>query len=123
MGGMMALRIAFHHPNLFSKVGAYSPSILANDFSDRQLESWLYPNDNIKKFSNVKKFAKKKGFTHLHIYVDAGKTNDPFLVGVQSLYKALQLRNISSELLIYDGGHSLQINLVKDYLRFYTGAK
>ncbi len=121
MGGMMALRIAFHHTDLFSKVGGYSPGVLYNDFSDKQLEEWLFPNDNIDEIDDVEAFAKEKGFNKLNIYLDAGNENDPFAVGVQSLYEALQRRNITSEFIIYDGGHSIQTELLKDYLIFYTG--
>ena len=121
MGGMMALRIAFHHTDLFSKVGGYSPGVLYNDFSDKQLEEWLFPNDNIDEIDDVEAFAKEKGFNKLNIYLDAGNENDPFAVGVQSLYEALQRRNITSEFIIYDGGHSIQTELLKDYLVFYTG--
>lgn len=121
MGGMMALRIAFHHTDLFTKVGGYSPGVLSNDYSDRQLEKWLFPNDNVDEIDDLVAFAKEKGFTNLNIYMDAGNANDPFTVGLQSLYEALQLRNIKSEFIIYDGGHSLQTNLIKDYLKFYTG--
>lgn len=121
MGGMMALRIAFHHTDLFTKVGGYSPGVLSNDFSDRQLEKWLFPNDNVEEIDDVVAFAEDKGFTNLNIYLDAGNTNDPFTVGIQSLYEALQLRNIKSEFIIYDGGHSLQTDFIKDYLMFFTG--
>lgn len=120
MGGMLALRIAFHHTDLFTKVGGYSPAIISNDYSDQQLEEWLFPN-NEDEIDDVVTFAKEKGFTNLNIYMDAGNSNDPFTVGLQSLYKALQLRNIESEFIIYDGGHSLQTDLIKDYLKFYTG--
>lgn len=121
MGGMMALRIAFHHTDLFSKVGGYSAGVLSNDFSDKQLEKWLFPNDNTGDIDDVAAFAKEKGFTNLNIYLDAGNVNDPFTVGLQSLYEALQLRNINSEFVIFDGGHSLQTSLFEDYLKFYTG--
>lgn len=120
MGGMLALRIAFHHTDLFTKVGGYSPAIISNDYSDQQLEQWLFPN-NEDEIDDVVTFAKEKGFTNLNIYMDAGNSNDPFTVGLQSLYEALQLRNIKSEFIIYDGGHSLQTELIKDYLKFYTG--
>jgi enterochelin esterase-like enzyme len=121
MGGMLALRIAFHHTDLFTKVGGYSPGVLSHDFSDRQLEKWLFPNDNVDEIDDVVAFAKEKGFTNLKIYLDAGNSNDPFTVGLQSLYEALQLRNIDSEFMIYDGGHSLQTDFINNYLKFYTG--
>lgn len=121
MGGMMALRIGFHHADSFSKIGGYSPAVLSPDYSDKQLEKWLYPNDNMDEIDDVINFAKEKGFNSLNIYMDAGTMNDPFSVGIQSLHKALEIREIQSELLIYEGGHTLQKDSLEDYLKFYVG--
>jgi len=123
MGGAIALRIAFHHTGLFSKAGGYTPAVTSGDYSDRQLEKWLYPNDDISKINDVVKFAGKKGFDKLSVYLDAGNTNDPFYSGIKSLNQALQKRGIKSEFHPYDGGHSLEHNNrdFENYLRFYTG--
>ena len=37
MGGLFALQTAFHHPALFSRVGAYSPALVLTDFSRGQV--------------------------------------------------------------------------------------
>jgi enterochelin esterase-like enzyme len=120
MGGMIALRIAFHHTDLFSKVGGYSAAVISDDYSDRQLEEWLYPNDTIE---DVESFDREKGFRKLTVQLDAGNSNDPFSVGIESLYEALQTRGISSEFQLYDGGHTLRKDSIQDYLRFYAGMK
>lgn len=122
MGGMISLRIAFHHTDLFSKVGGYSPSVSSGDYSGAQLEKWLYPNDNIEEINDVTQFAKEKGFDKLTVYLDAGNSNDPFSVGIQSLYEALQKRGITAEFQLYDGGHTLREDSLKKYLTFYAGA-
>ncbi len=120
MGGMLALRIAFRHTELFSKVGGYSAAVISRDYSDRQLEKWLFPNDNVDELNDIQRYDKDKGFDKLRVYLDAGNENDPFSVGLQSLHEALQQRGISSEFRLYDGGHTLQKDSIKEYLKFYT---
>ncbi len=120
MGGMIALRVAFHHPELFSKVGGHSAAVLSRDYSDKQLEQWLFPNDNFDNLTDIVKFDKDKGFDKLNVYLDVGKNDDSFSAGVQSLYDALQKRGIQSEFLLFDGGHTLRQGCIKDYLKFYT---
>jgi enterochelin esterase-like enzyme len=118
MGGMIALRTAFHHTDLFSKVGGYSPAVISSDYSEQQLEKWLFPNDIIE---DIEVFDQKKGFHKLTVQLDAGNTNDPFSEGIKSLYEALQKRGIPSEFELYDGGHTLRQSSLKNYLKFYVG--
>ena len=120
MGGMIALRIAFHHTDRFSMVSGYSAAVTSSDYSDRQLEEWLYPNDNMKDVKNLIRFDHKKGFDKLKVYLDAGSSNDPFSEGLQSLNDALQIRNIESEFHLLDGGHTLRANQFESYLRFFA---
>jgi enterochelin esterase-like enzyme len=117
LGGMIALRIAFHHTDLFSKVGGYSAGVIYEDYSGKQLEEWLYPNDSI---DDISTFDKQKGFQNLQVQLDAGNSNDPFAVGLASLHEALLKRGIPSEFELFDGGHTLRRSKIKDYLRFYV---
>lgn len=121
MGGMLALRIGFHHPDLFSKIGAYSPAVPSQDYSNTQLEKWLNPNEQTSDIKDVKQYAKKKSYTSIELYLDAGNNNDPFRTGVESLHEALMKRGITASFVLYDGGHSLQKNYFEDYLTFYVG--
>ncbi len=123
MGGMIALRIAFRHTDLFSKVGGYSAAVISRDYSGRQLEKWLYPYDSVEELDDIQRYDRKKGFDKLQVYLDAGNENDPFSTGLQSLYDALQQRGIQSEFRLYEGGHSLQKDSIKDYLKFYAQNK
>jgi len=107
MGGAIALRVAFHHPDLFSKVGGYTAAVPVNDFSGKQLEKWLYPNLDPEDISDVAQYAKENGYVNIKVYLEAGNENDPFLSALQSLNDALLERGVSSEFVIYDGGHSL----------------
>lgn len=121
MGGMIALRIAFRHTDLFSKAGGYSAAVPASDYAGRQLEAWLYPDENIDEIEDIAGFDKEKGFDKLHVYIDCGSDSDPFSGGLKSLYEALQNREIRSEYYMYDGGHDIHhvIDNIEDYLKFY----
>lgn len=122
MGGAIALRVAFHHPDLFSKVGGYTAAVPSADFSGKQLEKWLYPNLDPDDIADVVQFAAEKGLVNLKVYLEAGNENDPFLNVLQSLHEALVERGVSAEFVIYDGGHSLENarRCAKDYLKFYV---
>ena len=122
MGGMIAIRIAFHHPDMFSKVGGYSAAMISADYSDRQLEEWLFPYDNVDKIADIAGFDREKGLDKLNVYLDCGTNNDPFLQGLESLYDALQKRGIKSEFHDYTGGHDLVhvTESAKEHLQFYV---
>ena len=122
-GGAIALRTAFHHPDLFSRVGGYTPAVTSSDYSGTQLEKWLFPNDDPGKIKDAARFASKHHFTKLTVYLDAGNLNDPFMQGVQSLNTALEKRGIQSEFHLYEGGHSLEHNHgdYSAYLEFFAG--
>lgn len=117
LGGMIALRIAFHHTELFSKVGGYSAGVLYSDYSGTQLEKWLYPNEAI---DDLRGFDTRKGFQKLSVMLDVGNSNDPFAVGLKSLHEALQKRGVNSQFELFDGGHTLRREKLKDYLKFYV---
>ena len=125
MGGMIALRIAFHHTDMFGKVSGFSPAVAYSDFSGLQLETWLYPNDDANGIADVYAYDKKKGLSGVRVYLDAGNSNDPFFEAVGSLYEALVKRGIAAEYHPYDGGHSLDHNRgdFGDYLRFITSSE
>ena len=119
MGGLFALQIGLHQPQLFSKIGAYSPALTYRDFSGDHFERWLStdPADATK----LDGYANAHGMDGLSIYLDCGGANDPFSAGAASLQEALTARGISSEFHPHDGGHSLDLSLVDAYLLFYGG--
>ena len=121
MGGLFALQAAFHHPDLFGKVGAYSPALVYADFSGAQLQKWLYPGTDIRYAGDAALFIKQQRLDTLQVYLDCGNNGDPFAVGIHSLCDVLRAGGVSVDFCEYHGGHSLQIDKGKDYLRFYTG--
>jgi enterochelin esterase-like enzyme len=123
MGGMFALETAFRHPDLFGKVGGYSPALMYSDFSGRQFEKWLFPRSDPDGIPDAAVFAREKRLDKLKVYLDCGMADDPFSVGIQSLYEALKARGIYAELDIHKGGHTLQLNRIEDFLLFYSGVE
>lgn len=119
MGGLFALQIGMHHPELFSKVGAYSPALIYNDFSGNHLDTWL-ANGNATPKTAVQTFAEKHGLKGLQIFLDCGSDGDPFFDGVTSLHQELLLRGLDVSLDVHAGGHSLQSKRLADYLLFYA---
>ncbi|MEN6636326.1 MAG: alpha/beta hydrolase-fold protein [Clostridiaceae bacterium] len=119
MGGLFALQIGLHRPDLFGKIGAYSPALTYRDFSGDHFERWLStdPADA----TTLSGYAKAHGMDKLSIYLDCGGADDPFSAGAASLYDALTVRGISTEFHPHDGGHSLDLSLVDGYLLFYGG--
>ena len=121
MGAYFALEIGFRHPDLFYKVGAFDPALRYSDFSGRQLEQWMYPYDNATKIDDAAAFAKHHGFDRLQVYLDCGGADDPFSQGAQSLYEAFQARGIHAKFQMYEGGHSLRLGQIGEYLLFFSG--
>lgn len=113
MGGMIAVRIALRHPDLFSKVGGFSPALLDDEYSGDRLEQWLLPGVIPGGIGALPQAA----------YLDAGTAGDPFFARVRSFHEALLERGIASEFHPYEGGHSLAHNRgdFGEYLRFFAG--
>jgi enterochelin esterase-like enzyme len=120
MGGWGALQLAFNHPNVFSVVGAHSPS--------------LYPegNEAIASLGTGDEFAKKDplslartatGFDSLQIWLDAGD-QDPWIERTTALHQALKDRGIDHFWNPYPGGHDWHYweDHILDYVQFYGHA-
>ncbi len=119
MGGLFALQIGLHRPDLFGKIGAYSPALTYHDFSGDHFERWL--SSDPADASSLSGYAAAHGMDKLSIYLDCGGESDPFSAGAASLNEALTARGISVEFHPHEGGHSLKLALVDDYLLFYGG--
>ncbi len=119
MGGLFAFQIGLHQPQLFSKIGAYSPALTYTDFSGNHFERWL--STDLSDADKLSGYAKAHGMDALQIYLDCGGESDPFSEGAASLYGALSARGIEVEFHPHEGGHSLDLTLVDAYLVFYGG--
>ncbi len=119
MGGLFALQIGLHRPDLFGKIGAYSPALDTADFSGDKFERWLATDPAAA--NALDGYAEARGLGKLSIYLDCGDARDPFSAGAASLNQALAARDIAVEFHPHDGGHSLRLDLLEQYLLFYAG--
>ena len=119
MGGLFALQIGLHRPDLFGKIGAYSPALDTADFSGDEFERWLATDPTAA--NALDGYAEARGLDKLSIYLDCGDARDPFSAGAASLEQALTTRGIAVEFHPHDGGHSLRLDLLEQYLLFYAG--
>lgn len=122
MGGYFALEIAFHHPDLFSKAGAFNPALTFSNFSGGQFEKWLYPDADPDTLNDPAAFTRARGLDKVKVFLDCGVENDPFSKGAQSLNLALQARGIPVTFSVHDGGHSLRPERIPEYLQFFDTA-
>lgn len=126
MGGYIALRTAFRHQDLFSKVGGHSPGIYLEDqFSDPQFKNWLYPNEQARIEGDPLYMAKSKDLSSLEIYLDCGDDDlFRFYLGCEELFNTLSEKGVSAQYNLNSGGHDINYwtNHTEDYLLFY-GAK
>lgn len=119
MGGLFALQIGLHQPSLFSKIGAYSPALTYRDFDGDHFEQWL--SLDVNDATQLDGYAKRHKMDQLSIYLDCGDSSDPFSEGAASLYDALTARQITTEFHPHTGGHTLQKDLLEEYLLFFSG--
>ena len=120
MGGLFALQIGLHRPDLFGKIGAYSPALATADFSGERFERWLSTDPAAA--ASLDDYATTHNLDSISIYLDCGDARDPFSAGASSLYEALTARGIQVAFHPHDGGHSLRLDLLENYLLFYAGA-
>jgi len=109
MGGFIALRSAFLHVDLFSKVGGHSAALFG------------YPGIT-KDEDNPIFIAKSKDLTSLKVYLDCG-SSDPLYKPTAELFNLLQSNGVESENHLYSGGHTglYWMAHMSEYLEFYAG--
>ncbi len=121
MGGLLALEIGLRHPELFGKVGAYSPALPYSNFSGGMLTNWLYPTQAATGADDLAGFASAHGLEQTRIYLDSGGGSDPFSQSIKALDESLRACGVSVEFHTHGGGHTLNRELLRQYLLFYAG--
>lgn len=123
MGGFAALYVAFHHPDLFSKVGGHSPSLFVDisEYDENSWQKWLYPNEAVRAERDPILLADTKNLDGLSVFLDTGET-DPNVEGCQELYERLTENDVYAEYHLFSGTHGFEYckNYMKDYLLFYS---
>jgi enterochelin esterase-like enzyme len=109
MGGFIALRYAFLHSDLFSKVGGHSAALEG------------YPGIT-KDEDNPIFIAKNMDLSSLKVYLDCG-SSDPLYVSTAVLFDLLQSKGVTSENHLYSGDHTgiYWKSHMREYLVFYAG--
>ena len=70
-----ALHIALNHADMFAKVGGHSPSLFLEDFPDKTVSDWLYPDKKIREERDPICIAQKNDLSGLSVYIDTGETD------------------------------------------------
>jgi enterochelin esterase-like enzyme/uncharacterized membrane protein len=117
MGGAGALQLAFNHPEVFSVVGAHSPSLHLDDGTFSQIYG-QGPEFALREPIDLATTA--PGIESLKIWIDAGE-EDPWLPRDQTLHDNLDERGIAHNWTVLPGEHAGEywIQNLPTYLRFY----
>lgn len=121
MGGLFALEIGLRHPELFGKVGAYSPALQYSDFSVATLTKWLYPSQAVAEMDDLERFMFAQDLERIRIYLDSGGASDTCSQNIKALNESLHACSMSVEYDIHDGGHTINQEFLRRYLLFYVG--
>lgn len=123
MGGFAALYVAFHHPDLFAKVGGHSPSLFVDisAYDENSWQKWLYPTEKVRAERDPILLADTKKLDGLSVFLDTGET-DPNREGCRELYERLTENHISAEYHLFNGTHGFGYcnSYMKNYLLFYS---
>lgn len=123
MGGFAALYVAFHHADLFAKVGGHSPSLYVDITAcdEDSWQKWLYPSNEVREERDPILLADKMDIEGLSVYLDTGNS-DPNLEGCQALYEKLTEHQVPVEYHLFSGTHGFEYcrNYMKEYLLFYS---
>ncbi|HEX9062364.1 MAG TPA: alpha/beta hydrolase-fold protein [Clostridia bacterium] len=123
MGGFAAIQTAVHHPDIFSKAGGHSPASWLVEYSDKEIDNWLYSARQLKKGEDISSLPEETGLADIRIYLDCGK-DDSIVNDVEKLFPAFKKRGIKVECHVNDGDHAIDYwkrNLER-YLIFYSGS-
>lgn len=119
-GGSAALFLAFKHNDLFSKVGAHCPALLAERHLTESFKAFLYPTEEALIERHPTYMAQTMEAFPIKIYLDAAE-NDDFREEIKSLYEILEEKGMDVAFSINEGYHDLEYarNNVEKYLLFY----
>jgi enterochelin esterase-like enzyme len=121
MGGLGALHVALHHPEIFGTVGGHSPSIRVEPdphVADSLMGATFYDNSPIWLVQHNWQPGE-----HLAIWIDVG-VDDGWRPNIEAFGAVLQSRGIDATWREFPGTHedTYWTSHVPDYLRFYSSA-
>lgn len=125
MGGHMALRLGFDHPELFGRIGAHAAPIKTEEVEFVGIiKDTLYPTDELRKARDPYQMADNLTLEHTSIYLDIGKQDSAYhIAGYDALCDKLLAQNIDVQFYMPDGGHDANfiVSQLVQYLKFYAG--
>jgi enterochelin esterase-like enzyme len=120
MGGHGSLQLAFNHPDVFSVVGAHSPTLRTKDqapayFGD---EAFYEAHDPVSLAQSLPTETLKS----LKIWIDIGTLDSEWRPRAEELTQVLDARGIPHTWNEWEGGHAGEywISHVAQYLQFYA---
>jgi enterochelin esterase-like enzyme len=119
MGGLGALNLAFHHPDVFGVVGSHSPSVRI----DPDPALWFLSGQTFWDNNPIWLAQHRSGLESLNIWLDVG-ADDIWLPNIEAVHDTLVEQGLHPEWHVFPGPHEAEywIEHVPDYLHFYGTA-
>lgn len=95
MGGFAALHIALENPNLFSKAGGHSPSIVIKGFKDSTVTDFLYPDKETRKQRDPIYLVQDNKYRVMQLFLDVSMEGRKDLNTSTTLRKTTGLKRSS----------------------------
>jgi enterochelin esterase-like enzyme len=118
-GGASALQLAFNHPDLFSIVGAHSPSMRIDPEPGTVFADWSYYAG----YDPLRLAQSAPNLQTLQIWIDIGD-QDPWRGNAEELHRRLDVRGIANSWKMMPGPHDTPYWVAHsaEYLQFYSQA-
>lgn len=124
LGGYAALRIGLAHPELFSRIGAHSPTLFIDSLPDKVATQFMYPSEELRAQRDPLLFPlEAKALAGTRVYIDMGAF-DINRHACELMQRRLGDSGVASELHILDGSHGPAYweAHMPEYLEFYMSA-
>ena len=122
MGGYAALRIGLSRPDLFSRIGAHSPTLFVDSLPDQIATRFMYPTEVLRaKRDPLLLELNTEALSETVVYIDTG-SHDINREACELMHQRLIDAGVTSDLRILSGFHGatyLQTHM-PEYMRFYT---
>lgn len=124
LGGYAALRIGLTHPELFSRIGAHSPTLFVDSLPDKIAAQFMYPTEKLRAQRDPLLLPlEKEALARTRVYIDTGAF-DINRQACELMHRRLTDAGVVSELHILNGSHGLAYwqTHMPEYVEFYTSA-
>ena len=122
MGGYAALRIGLSHPDLFSRIGAHSPTLFVDSLPDKIATRFMYPTEVLRaKRDPLLLPLDLQSLSETIVFIDTG-SQDINREACERMHQRLVDAGVVSELRILSGFHGTTYwqTHMPDYMHFYA---